>query len=156
MPETERSLYLCFRSHKVNGNLPDELIFKLLYCFRCSSYIQFLIDKSLTRLDTGRKGSGPIGAEEEPFLASSSANSLPLKLLWPGTQLSSTWCVVPRVLRFVMVSRTRREPTLLELSALRAATESERNIMRSAGGMFSFAHVEPIKSAYNSLWYTVG
>ena len=65
----------------------------------------------------GKNGSGPIGRELLPTLASSSALSLPGISEWPGTQLSRMLVRLPRLLSTSLVLDTRRDVHDVAVSA---------------------------------------
>ena len=98
----------------------------------------------------GRNGSGPIGVEFDPVLASSSARSFPSMFECPGTQCRE------RVLHLCADSErsdmhrdTVSELTIVEESAMRAAWESECiDVWRGAWVLFIAAQaMEMAKSS---------
>ena len=117
LPVVQMSLYLYFTKNRVNGVLPFKLKSKFLYCDKCFLCIKFLISCFIQDLDSGTKGSGPTGVQDDPCLATVSASSLPATPSCPGTQLSVTVWMEPSSLRTVIVEWICLELIWVEFSA---------------------------------------
>ncbi|KAL0902595.1 hypothetical protein ABMA27_000431 [Loxostege sticticalis] len=97
---------------------------KFLECFIPGRFFHSAV--WIVLLDIGTKGSGPIGAVSEPFLARLSAISLPSTPVCPGTHIRVTLLNFPSLLSACIAFRTSFDSTLTDARALSAAWLSLR------------------------------